>query len=147
NLASPPIDETGPDGAVRAARVFNRMQPPIRAQLDARARSLAAASPDLRPPLTRMPPPLAQLDDETATANSAEKLVREKLGDDIDEMTLMIDATLNYLRGDAQPETWQLLDIHALLESMAEDAREIGREVTLTGSATPLSVQPLSMRR
>lgn len=157
NLSSPPIDETGPDEAVRAARVFNRMQQRIRAQLDERARFLAAVSHDLRTPLTRMRLRVAQLDDATERnsalspvsvgKNATEKLVTEKIGDDIDEMTLMIDATLNYLRGEAQPETWQLLDIHALLESMTEDAQEIGRDVMLTGSATPLSVQPLSLRR
>lgn len=147
NLNSPPIDESGPEEAVRAARVFNRMQQRIVAQLDERARFLAAISHDLRTPLTRMRLRVEQLDDTDSDRSYTESMFKKKLGEDIGEMTLMIDATLNYLRGEAQTETWQLLDIHALLESMTEDAQEGGHDVALTGSAMPLSVQPLSLRR
>jgi protein-histidine pros-kinase len=139
NIDSPPIAEYGPTETRKAARIFNRMQEHIRAQLAERNRFLAAVSHDLRTPLTRMRLRVAQLSGDSVPE-------QHKLNDDIAEMTAMLDATLNYLRDDAT-EPWQRLDILALLESLAEDARETGRAVTLRGSAQPIAVQPITLRR
>ena len=66
---------------------------------------------------------------------------------DIDEMAMMLNATLDYLRDESMVEEQQKLDIHALLDSMAEDARENGRDVTLAGEARPIWTRPLTLRR
>lgn len=139
NIDEPPMEETGPAEARRAAQVFNRMQERIRSQLEARSRFLAAVSHDLRTPLTRMKLRVEQLDAATPG--------RDKLQDDIAEMASMLDATLNYLRGESQSEAWQWFDVQALAESIAEDARENGDEVTVSGNASPLRAQPSALRR
>jgi signal transduction histidine kinase len=138
NLSSPPLAETGPLEAREAARGFNRMQERIRLQLEERGRFLAAVSHDLRTPLTRM---------RLRTTRLAESLDRDKLQADIEEMANMLDATLSYLRGAAQSESWQMLDVQALLETLAEDALEAGQQVNVSGQAAPLLALPGALRR
>jgi len=138
NLNSPPVAEQGPEEARQAARVFNHMQNRIRAQLEERERFLAAVSHDLRTPLTRMKLRIeAPVDEEN----------RGRLREDIAEMAAMLDATLGYLRGEAHSEPWQLLDVQALADSVAEDAREHGAEVEVRGNAQPIQGQPTALRR
>ena len=138
NLSNPPLAESGPREAREAARGFNRMQQRIRQQLEERGRFLAAVSHDLRTPLTRMRLRVARFD---------ESADRTRLQADIDEMAAMLDATLDYLRGAAQTEPWQLLDVQALLETLVEDAREAGHDVSLNGQAQPLLALPGALRR
>jgi protein-histidine pros-kinase len=138
NLSSPPLAETGPLEARAAARGFNRMQEQIRQQLEERGRFLAAVSHDLRTPLTRM---------RLRATRLAESADRDKLQADIDEMANMLDATLSYLRGAAQSESWQMLDVQALLETLAEDAQEAGQQVSVSGQAAPLLALPGALRR
>ncbi len=138
NLNHPAIEETGSAEARQAARVFNQMQQRIRSQLEERGRFLAAVSHDLRTPLTRMKLRAERLQDEPA---------REKFRADIGEMADMLDATLNYLRGEASSEASQLLDVQALIDAMAEDARDGGGTVSVSGGALPLMTQPTALRR
>lgn len=138
NIDNPPLPESGPDETRAAARVFNDMQQRIRKQLEERTRFLAAVSHDLRTPLTRMRLRATQLGD-TAEA--------QKLTDDINEMAAMLDATLEYLRDEAHSENWQMLDVQALVESLAEDAREGGHSIPISGSVKPALLQPLALRR
>lgn len=146
NLSSPPIDEEGPREARRAARVFNRMQGRIRAQLEERERFLAAVSHDLRTPLTRM-----KLRLETLAAarpdDVRQRNAHQRLREDIGEMAAMLDATLDYLRGEAHAEAWQRLDIQALADSVAEDARDGGADVRVEGCARPIEGLPQALRR
>lgn len=139
NLDRPPLDETrGPAEVKQASMVFNRMQSRLKQQIAERSRFLAAVSHDLRTPLTRL-------------RLRAEKVAGQELKSDIqrdlDEMSAMIDSTLDYLRGDSQPEALCLLDVFALVHSLAEDAAEQGETVTVTGSAQPILVQPLALQR
>jgi signal transduction histidine kinase len=62
-------------------------------------------------------------------------------------MASIIDTTLDYLRGDAQPEAACLLDIDALVHSLAEDANESGNVITVTGKVHPIRLQPVAIRR
>ncbi len=138
-LNSPLLDEEdGPLEARQAAQVFNQMQRRIRSHIEERERFLAAVSHDLRTPLTRMRLRLERF---------GEYEPKDKLTADIDEMATMLDATLDYLRDKSVEEGAQLLDIHALLDAMAEDARENGRDVTLTGTAQPIMTRPVTLRR
>ncbi|MEA5098770.1 MAG: ATP-binding protein [Burkholderiaceae bacterium] len=138
-LNSPLLDEQdGPVEARQAAQVFNQMQQRIRSHIEERERFLAAVSHDLRTPLTRMQLRLERFGEHGS---------KDKLTADINEMVVMLDATLDYLRGESVEEEWQVLDIDALLDSMTEDAKESGRDVTLTGTAQPIMSRPLTLRR
>ena len=138
-LNSPMMDEDdGPVEARQAAQVFNQMQQRIRAHIEEKERFLAAVSHDLRTPLTRMKLRLERVE---------ERDPKDKLVEDIDEMAMMLNATLDYLRGKSAVEALQLLDVQALIESMAEDARENGRDVTLNGMAQPIRTCPQALRR
>ena len=139
NLNSPLIDEaSGPSEVRQASKVFNQMQARLKQQMEERNRFLAAVSHDLRTPLTRL-------------ALRAEKITQHDLKtdvqNDINEMASIIDTTLDYLRGDAQPEAACLLDIDALVHSLAEDANESGNVITVTGKVHPIRLQPVAIRR
>jgi signal transduction histidine kinase len=139
NLNSPLIDEAyGPSEVQQASKVFNQMQTRIKQQMEERNRFLAAVSHDLRTPLTRL-------------KLRAEKIIQPELKsefqNDVNEMASIIDTTLDYLRGDEQPEATCLLDIGALINSLAEDARESGNVINVTGKVNPIRLQPLAIRR
>lgn len=138
HLDTPPLPLEGPAEARAAAQAFNAMQARIRRQMEERARFLAAVSHDLRTPLTRM---------QLRVARVEEGDIRSKLTEDIAEMADMLNATLSYLRGDAQPERREMMDIQSLLESMVEDAQDLGSAVSLNGSAAPLQAEPQALRR
>lgn len=139
NLQRPPLAENkGPIEVRQASIVFNQMQAHLQQQIAERSRFLAAISHDLRTPLTRL---------KLRAEKVAQDEIREDIRRDLDEMTRMIDETLEYLRDDNHHENCQLLDITALVNSIAEDALEFGQQVTVTGQAQPILVQPLAIRR
>lgn len=139
NLNRSAIDETiGPNEVRQASKVFNQMQARLQQQMDERTRFLAAVSHDLRTPLTRL-------------KLRAEKIeladLRSDVKSDINEMTAIIDTTLDYLRGDEKPEASCMLDISALVHSIAENANESGNMITVSGAAQPIRLQPIATRR
>ena len=139
NLDAVPLDETGPAEMRRAAQAFNHMQVRIKRLIDERARALAAVSHDLRTPLTRLRLRAELVDDES---------LRDQMAADLDSMAAMIDATLDYLRGLQDNEPFRPIDITALLQSLAEDARVIGRQVAVEGNAAaPYSGRLSALRR
>lgn len=139
NLERAPLDETrGPSEIRQASAVFNQMQARLRQQLAERDRFLAAVSHDLRTPITRLKLRAEKIDKQD---------LQEDIRADLNEMTAMIDATLDYLRGDGKPEEQCLLDIAALVHSLAEDAGERGEVVTVSGIAQPIMAQPMALQR
>src|SRR5690606_21794233 len=81
NVDVPPLPEEGPDEIRRAAQAFNRMQPRIRRFVEERMHLLAAASHDLRTPITRLRLRAEFIDDEEA---------RAKMLKDLDEMEAIV---------------------------------------------------------
>ncbi len=139
SLERAPLDETrGPFEIRQASKVFNQMQARLKQQIAERNRFLAAVSHDLRTPITRL-----KLRAEKIDARDLQKDIRA----DINEMTAMIDATLDYLRGDGRPEEPCFLDVSALVHSLAENAGERGEVVTVSGIAQPLMAQPMALQR
>jgi signal transduction histidine kinase len=138
NPESAPLAETGPAECRDAARVFNLMQQRIRRQLDERHRFVAAVSHDLRTPLTRLRLRTESLNDEAE---------RDRLCADIEEMERMIAATLDYLRGAAEAERPQPLDLQSLVESIAEDQQACGHDVVASGRAGFVVGPPSALRR
>jgi signal transduction histidine kinase len=139
DLNSPPIPENGPEEAKTAIKVFNQMQTKIVQDMEARARFLAAVSHDLRTPLTRLSLRLETLSLEHATAI--------KLRMDINEMAMLIDSTLEFLRTDSEGADWQWIDVNALLQAIVDDATELGMSVKLHGSAKPILGLSIWLRR
>lgn len=120
----PPIHvrESGPAEVRDLARSFNDMQRRIADLIARRTHALAAVSHDLRTPLTRLKLRVEDLRDET---------LKGTIIGDIGEMEQMIDATLSYLKGDETAETPRPLDLTALLETVVNEARDTGHNVTL----------------
>jgi signal transduction histidine kinase len=134
-----PLSEAGPTETRSAARAFNRMQKRIQYLIHERARALAAVSHDLRTPLTRLRLRAELVDDVP---------LREQIAGDLQSMAAMIDATLDYLRGLKNTEPLRAIDVNALLESMVEDARVIGRSIRLQGRAnTPYNGRLSALQR
>ncbi|WP_226448223.1 ATP-binding protein [Acidovorax radicis] len=138
DIERPALPEDGTLECRDASRVFNQMQARIRQQLAERDRFVAAVSHDLRTPLTRL-----RLRTESLGDPCAQQLFRR----DIAEMDAMIASTLDYLRGVADAEAWVLLDVQALVESMADDHLAMGHQVTVTGHVLPRWLQATALRR
>ena len=138
NINAPAIEETGPAETRQAARIFNIMQERIRSYVEERAQFLAAVSHDLRTPLTRMGLRVERLPQD---------LLQEKLRDDIAEMSALLNTALDYLRGNVADEPLVLLDVQALVESVAENAVENGASVEVSGVAGLLHTRHLALRR
>lgn len=138
DIHRPPLAEDGTEECRAATRVFNQMQAQICQQLNERDRFVAAVSHDLRTPLTRLALRAEGLTDADQ---------RRHFGQDIVEMNNMITATLDYLRGAADPEPFVLLDVASLLDSLADDQQACGHDVSVAGHAAPLKAQASSLRR
>ncbi len=126
DLDHPPLPDSGPLEVRRAHQAFNTMQARLRSVVAERTHLLAAVSHDLKTPLTRMKLRAELLDDEA---------LRDHLTRDLDEMTHMVNDTLDFLRGLAQPQRLRPVDLNALLEGLQADQICMGRDVTLSGKA------------
>lgn len=139
DIRRPPLPLEGPREVMHAARAFNTMQERIARFIEDRGRILAAVSHDLKTPITRLRLRSELLDDEA---------VRHKFTQDLDDMEHMVTATLDFMRGAELREESQPVDITALLESIQEDVREAGGEVTVDGAAArPYPGKPLALKR
>jgi len=139
DLDAPPLAEQGSTETRRAAQAFNRMQGRIKRLIDERSRALAAVSHDLRTPLTRLRLRAELVEDDD---------LREQMAADMDGMAAMLDATLDYLRGLQETEPPRRIDMNALLQSLAEDAALLGKDVQVAGSATtPYTGRLTALRR
>lgn len=137
DLNGPPLSEEGPRELLQAARTFNQMQRRIKEQIRLRSRMLTAVSHDLRTPLARMKLRLEQLDDSQ---------LKQRLGQDMDEMLVLLESSLSYIEAQSAVEPTQLLDVQSLVESLVENAQDHGAKVSLEGQCAPLAVQPLALR-
>lgn len=138
NIEGPPLPVDGTTECREASQVFNDMQARIRQQLADRDRFVAAVSHDLRTPLTRL-----RLRTESLEAEPLQRQFRQ----DIAEMEEMIRTTLDYLSGNANAEPEVPLDVSSLIESMAEDLRDMGQSVQVAGTAAPLQAQVSALKR
>jgi len=131
-----PLVEEGTRECREAVIVINQLQKHIQAQLEERDQFVAAVSHDLRTPLTRLALRVQSLQNE---------LDRQRFGKDITEMDGMIRATLDYLRGAADPEAWMNLNLRSLVDSQVHDSQECGYPVTLAEDTLPVR-HPIRIR-
>ena len=131
-----------PSGAteVRAAgHAFLEMRARIERHIEQRTMMLSGVSHDLRTPLTRLRLGLSLLDDED----------REPLEHDVEEMQQLIDAFLDFARGDAETGTAEQTDPFALVRRIVEDARRGGQAIELgeTAGDGTMMLRPRALRR
>ncbi len=139
DINRPPLPETGPVEARRAARAFNTMQGRLSRFISDRTRVLTAMSHDLKTPITRLRLRTELLDDET---------LRAKFSKDLGEMESMVAQTLDFMRDASASEPLQRVDLMALLESMQTDYQDMGNAVEVEGRLeAPFSGMPLALRR
>jgi signal transduction histidine kinase len=133
------VPETGPDEVRQVSRAFNAMQARIHRLISDRTQALAAVSHDLRTPITRLRLRAGFLADPEAQA---------AIDADLDEMEAMVDATLAYLRGDAEPEEPRPTDLSAMLATLVDAAADAGRRATFEGPRHAfVAVRGLALKR
>ena len=139
DINRPPLVVKGPQEVRRAAQAFNTMQARLAGYIQERTRILAAVSHDLKTPITRMRLRVEVLDDP---------VLKTKFIKDLEELEDMVSSTLDFIHGLGTEERAQWTDINALLESLQSDAQEMGREVTIQGTAAaPFLGHPQALKR
>ncbi len=139
DVNAPDLSEDGPSEVHRAARAFNEMQRRLRGLIGDRTKMLAAISHDLRTPMTRLRLRAEFVDD-------AEQ--RGKMLDDLEQMEAMIAATLAFVREDSTNEPRKALDLAALVQSVCDDAADVGQDVVYAGPPrASYSGRPLALKR
>jgi signal transduction histidine kinase len=139
NLDRPPMPEQGPLEVERAARAFNTMQQRLTRYVRERAATLAAMSHDLKTPVNRLRLRAELLDDGE---------VKAKIIQDLAEVEAMVQSTLEFMRAGESTEQAQPVDMMALVETLAEDARATGSTVEVEGGALqPYVGRPQALKR
>ncbi|MHA1564927.1 MAG: ATP-binding protein [Alphaproteobacteria bacterium] len=139
DVNAPDLPEGGPREVHRAARAFNEMQRRLRRLISDRTQMLAAISHDLRTPITRLRLRAEFVDD-------AEQ--RGKMLNDLEQMEAMIAATLAFAREDSTDEPRRTLDLAVLVQSVCDDAADVGGDVVYAGpTRAAYSGRPLALKR
>jgi two-component system OmpR family sensor kinase len=121
NAEPHPIAVSGPREVRDLATAFNGLQQRVKRLVDDRTLMLAAISHDLKTPLTR-----AQLRIEDI--ESAD--LRRHIDADLHEMLMMIDSTLQFIKGDQAGEVVRDVELNAILESICNDLSDLGFAVS-----------------
>ncbi len=139
NVAAPALDETGPREVRRAAVAFNEMARRIRGYLDERTQMLAAVSHDIRTQLTRLAMRLEYVTDPNQQARAR---------DDVAQMARLLDSVLAFAREDRADEPAVPLDLATLLDTLAQDERELGHRADYRGPIhCVVTGRPTALRR
>ena len=131
-----------PSGAVEvraAGHAFLDMRSRIERQIEQRTLMLSGVSHDLRTPMTRLRLGLSMLDDPD----------REPLERDLDDMQMMVDAFLEFARGEAGAGQAEPTDPVALVRACVSDAQRNGAPVSLglVEGEGQVPLRSLSIRR
>lgn len=133
-----------PSGAVEvraAGHAFLDMRARIERHIEQRTMMLSGVSHDLRTPLTRLRLGVSLLEDE-------DRIPLEK---DIEDMQRLIDAFLDFARGDADSALAEPINPAELLTNIVEDARRAGQDVTLAPMTAreekEVMIRPTAVRR
>lgn len=139
DVNAPPVQATGPIEIRLAGQAFNEMQSRVQRYVADRTDMLAAISHDLRAPLTRMRLRGEFIEDEEQ---------QRKLFRDVDEMQAMVNASLNFFRNDSEQEVATRFNLSELVDTVLDDFRDAGDDVTFSASESIAYVgRPLILRR
>lgn len=131
-----------PSGAIEiraAGHAFLDMRARIERQIEQRTMMLSGVSHDLRTPLTRMKLGLSMIDEDDAAP----------LLQDVDEMQSLLDAFLEFSRGDAAAGDPEPVDPAEMIGKIVDDAKRMGKDVSVkecAGSGV-VNIRPLAVRR
>ncbi|MDJ0823448.1 MAG: ATP-binding protein [Paracoccaceae bacterium] len=131
-----------PSGAVEvraAGHAFLDMRQRIERQIEQRTMMLSGVSHDLRTPLTRLRLGLSMLEDDE----------REPLERDVDDMQRLIDAFLDFARGDAEAGEAEPTDPIALVTRIVGDCQRAGQKVSMgqVSGEGEIALRPAALRR
>ena len=133
-----PYHPAGANEVRAAGHAFLDMRNRIERQTQTRTMMLSGVSHDLRTPLTRLRLGLGMMDEDEAAP-----LVR-----DVEDMQRLLDAFLDFARGDAQGEA-EMVDPIALAATILADAERMGQAVTagVMEGGGEVALRPLAIRR
>jgi signal transduction histidine kinase len=136
---APQVEPRGPADVRRAILAFNAMSARVSAMFDEKDRMLGAIGHDLRTPLASL----------RIRAESVEpEAERAKMIATIEEMTAMLDDSLALARSGRAAENLRPVDISALADTVVEEFRALGQDVTFVeGKRQTAAVQPNLLRR
>jgi signal transduction histidine kinase len=135
---SEPVREEGPSELRGAARAVNSMQARLRALIADRTKTLAAVAHDMRTPLMRL----------RLVAENAEPTQRDRMAKEIEEVEALVASFIALARDDPAEEARVRLDLSALLQSIADDNAEAGRDVRFeAGERVVITGQSLGLKR
>lgn len=133
------LKEVGPEDIKTATIAFNQMNDRLQRYLSDRTNMLAAVSHDLRTPITTM---------RLRTELMDEGPTQEAFLNSLNEMQSITDSTLSFIREDNSSEPSQLIDIHALLESISQELLIQGKEAKLASSEPYFyTCRPVALKR
>jgi len=139
DINQPPMAEIGPTEMRHASHAFNTMQCRLQRFIEDRSRLLTAISHDLKTPITRMRLRAEMLDDIEQ---------RENFTRNLDEMQAIASETLDFLRADDAREVVQAINVCVLLETIKDDAAELGHQVEIEScQLSPYPARPLALKR
>jgi two-component system OmpR family sensor kinase len=135
---APPLVIRGPAEVGVAVRAFNDMQERLARYVEDRTAMVGAIAHDLRTPLTRL----------RFRAESAPEELRGKMAGDIAEMEAMVTGVMAFVRDATRSTEHTPLELSSLLESLADDLSETGRDVSVErAERVVLEGDPLALRR
>ena len=133
------LSEAGPVEIRETVRAFNLMRTRLDRYVRDRTAMLAAVSHDLRTPITGLRLHAEFVED----AETKAKIVAA-----LDEMQRMTEETLAFIREDMWQEETRTVDLHALLDSVAADLVELGRDIAVADSGRVLvACRAVALRR
>lgn len=132
NYKSAPLKEEGAQEIQNLIRSFNSMQKKLADFISDRTRILAAISHDLKTPLTSMALRAEFLPD----SEDKTKLIKN-----IETMTSMVKATLQFAKSDEQNKVASPLDLNKFLATICAEYNDNGAQVTFNASGTLTAAQ------
>jgi signal transduction histidine kinase len=133
-----PLVPSGPTEVRTAITAFNDMQAALRDHMRQRTQTIAAIAHDLRTPLTRL----------RFRAEQVPAGLRDRMAADVEEMDALIGQAMAFVRGEAQVERRESLDLAALAAACADGFAETGATVTFAGGKPlPVLGDPAALRR
>jgi signal transduction histidine kinase len=134
-----PVEPRGPPDLRRAIEAFNAMNMRVASLLDEKDRMLGAIGHDLRTPLASL---RIRLEGEALEAE------RGRMIEIVDETSAVLEDILVLARTGRSREEARPTDVAALVETVAEEFRDAGRDVEVRAGPRPVApLQPVLMRR
>ena len=132
-----PVPVIGPNETRVAAVALNEMQSRILAFVRERTTMLGAIAHDLRTPLNTLRFRIAGAPDPICKAVEA----------DIKQLDRLIDSILEYVENEGKPLSIEVLDLTSLLQSLVDDASDLGRMTSLAADEVQVEGDLLMLRR